>query len=186
MRFFLHICKFFYNFAPQINIHRENITYMKRKILLLPLLFLMTMTVRAEVNGLRVELLSGGEQTAALAQIGKIVFGEDSVLLFDQSGAQIGSTPLSQFGKIVFYDDGSHAISDVKASSLQVFYDATQESLLVRGMDGNQTIRVYSASGQLLQLTNATQGEAVLHIGGLKDGAYLLQAGAQVVKFIKE
>ena len=162
------------------------ITSMKRKILLLPLLFLFAMTVRANVTSLRIEMLTGSELTSSLAQIGKIVLGEDSVVLYDKSGAQIGSTPFSQFGKIVFYDDGSEAIDNVAAPSLQVIYDATRQCLFVRGIEGQQVVRVYSANGQLLQSTNATNGEAVMHVDGLQNGAYLLQAGAQVVKFIKE
>ena len=157
-----------------------------RKILLLPFVLMIALAAQAEVTSLRVEMLTGSELTASLAQIGKIVLGENDVLLYDKSGAQIGSSPFSQFGKIVFYDDGSQAISDVTVSSLQVFYDATQESLLVRGISGSQTVRVYSVSGQLLQSANAANGEATMPIGGLQNGAYLLQAGAQVVKFIKE
>ena len=157
-----------------------------RKVLLLSCVFLMAIAAQAEVTSLRLEMLTGGEQTSSLAQIGKIVLGEDSVFLFDKSGAQIGSTPFAQFGKIVFFDDGSEGIDNVSASSVQVFYDAAQQSLFVRGIEGQQTVRVFSVSGQLLQSTPATNGEAILPTGGLQNGAYLLQAGAQVVKFIKE
>lgn len=149
----------------------------------------MAWTAQAGVTHLRIETLSGSEQVSTLAQIGKIVLGENDVLLYDKSGAEIGSTPFSQLGKIVFYEKvagSTEALNDVSESSLQVFYDATRESLCVRGMDGQQTVRVYSVSGQLLQSANATNGEAVVYTGGLQNGTYLLQAGAQVVKFIKE
>lgn len=159
---------------------------MKKKILLLPFVLLMALMVRAEVTHLRVEMLAGGELTSSLAQIGKVVFGENDVFLYNKSGVQIGSTPFSQFGKIVFFSDGSTALDDVADSSVQVFYDATQESLFVRGIEDQQVVRVYTTSGQLLQSTAATNGEAIMHIGGLQNGVYLLQAGAQVVKFIKE
>ena len=157
-----------------------------KKILLLSFVLLAALAAQAQVNHLRVEMLTGGELSATLSQIGKIVFGEDCVFLYDQTGAQIGSTPLAQFGKVVFYNDGLSRIDDVSTSSLQVFYDAPQQSLLVHGIEGQQTVRIYSASGQLLQATNASNGEAVMSVGGLQNGAYLLQAGAQVVKFIKE
>lgn len=157
-----------------------------RKLLLMPLVLMIALVAQAGVTHLRVEMLTGGELSSSLALIGKIVLGEDDVLLYDNSGVQIGSTPFSQLGKIVFYEDGTSALSDVTESSLQVFYDATRESLFVCGLEGQQTIRVYSASGQLLQSTNATNGEATIHISGLQNGAYLLQIGAQVVKFIKE
>lgn len=157
-----------------------------RKILLMPLVLMIALVAQAGVTHLRVEMLTGGELSSSLAQIGKIVLGENDVLLYDKSGVQIGRTPFAQLDKIVFYDDFTSALSDVEESSLQVFYDATHESIFVRGMEGSQTVRVYSTSGQLLQSTNATNGEATIHISGLQNGAYLLQAGAQVVKFIKE
>lgn len=157
-----------------------------RKLLLMPLVLMIALVAQAGVTHLRVEMLTGGGLSSSLALIGKIVLGEDDVLLYDNSGVQIGSTPFSQLGKIVFYEDGISALSDVTESSVQVFYDATRESLFVCGLEGQQTIRVYSASGQLLQSTNATNGEATIHISGLQNGAYLLQVGAQVVKFIKE
>ena len=84
------------------------------------------------------------------------------------------------------YDNDHMALNDVTGSSVQVIYDAIRESLFVRGVEGQQMIRVYSVGGQLLQSTNATNGEAIVPIGGLQNGAYLLQVGAQVVKFIKE
>lgn len=158
-----------------------------RKILLLPFVLMTALAVQAGVNHLRVEMLSGSELTSALAQIGKIVLGEDDILLYDRSGAQIGSSPYSQLNKIVFYDDGSMAgINDVADPSLQVFYDATRESLFVRGMEGQQTVRVYSVNGQMIQSANAENGEAIMHVGGLQNGTYLLQVGAQIVKFIKD
>ena len=156
-----------------------------KKLLLLPFVLMIALAAQAKVTHLRVEMLTGSEQTSSLAQIGKIVLGENDVLLYDKSGAQIGSTPFSQLGKIVFCDDGS-ALTEVTAPSIQVFYDANQESLYVRGIEGMQTVRVFSVSGQLLQSANATNGEAIMHVGDLTTGAYLLQVGAQVVKIIKE
>lgn len=161
---------------------------MKKKVLCVFAAAMMAlwMTVQAGVSGLRVEMLTGGELTSSLSKIGKIVLGENDVVLYDKAGAQIGSTPFDQFGKIVFYDDGSQGIDDVAAPSLQVYYDAAEQHLLVRGIGGQQTVRVYSTSGQLLLCTDAINGEATVRIDGLQNGAYLLQAGAQVVKFIKE
>lgn len=157
-----------------------------RKILLLPFVLMTALAAQAGVSHLRVEMLSGSELTSALAQIGKIVLGEDELLFYDKSGAQIGSTPFAQLGKIVFYSDGTTGINDMTDPSLLVFYDAAQESLFVRGMEGQQMVRVYNVSGQMIQSANAVNGEAIMHIGGLQNGTYLLQVGAQVVKFIKD
>lgn len=156
-----------------------------RKILLL-LVLMIALTAQAGVTHLRIEMLSGGETMSSLAQIGKIVLGEDNMVLYDKSGSEIGSTPYAQVDKIVFFDNGTTGIDDVASSAIQVIIDQAQENILVKGISGNQTIRVFSVSGQLMQSVATAGGEANLYVGGLQNGTYLLQVGAQVVKFIKE
>lgn len=158
-----------------------------KKFLLLPLVLMMALTMQAEVTHLRIEMVSGGESMSSLAQIGKIVLGEDNMVLYNKSGAEIGSTPYEQIDKIVFYEDESMAgIDDVASSAIQVIIDQAQENILVKGISGNQTIRIFSVSGQLLHSVATAGGEASLYVGGLQNGTYLLQVGAQVMKFIKE
>ena len=159
-----------------------------RKILLLPLVLMIALTMQAEVTHLRIEMASGGESISSLEQIGKIVLGEDNMVLYNKSGAEMGSTPYSQVDKIVFYEDGNtmSGIDDVASPAIQVIIDQEQETILVKGIHGDQTIRVFSVSGQLLQSVATAGGEANLYVGGLQNGTYLLQVGAQVMKFIKE
>ena len=157
-----------------------------RKILLLPFMLLMALAGRAEVTHLKIVPLSGDESASALAQIGKIVLGNEQMCLYGSDGSELGCTPFSLIGKIVFYNDGTTQLNDIKNSAIQVFIDPTQEELFVRGIAGEQTVRVYSVSGQLLQSANASNGEAIVPVAGLQNGTYLLQVGAQVVKFIKE
>lgn len=158
---------------------------MKRHIFLFPLL-MMTMMVHAEVTHMHVELLSG-EEHFAIAQIGKITFANDLMNLYDNDGELLGTTPVKQIAKIVFQEDAATAIGDVaEPQSLLLYPNPTQECLFIRGLEGTQTVRIYNMQGQLLQSAIATDGEASLPVGGLQNGTYLLQAGAQVMKFIKE
>lgn len=160
---------------------------MKRNIPLIPLLFLATWTTQA--TNLKIEPLLGAEQQYAVAQIGKITFADEVMYLFDQSGEQLGSTPLSQIGKILFDEDGQEnptSLEDAKLETIQVFPNPTQEWLVIRGLDGLQTIRIYSVQGQLMQSTVTNNGQAYIPVGSLQNGTYLVQVGAQVVKFIKE
>ena len=158
---------------------------MKRKLLLLPLWLLMAFSARADVSHMHIELLSGGEEQFALAQIGKIMFADNMMNLYDNSGALLGCTPVGQIEKIVFFDK-EQAVDNVAVSSIQVFPNPTQESLFIRGIEGTQTVRIFSMQGQLMQSAEAMDGEANLQVGGLQKGTYLLQIGAQVVKFIKD
>lgn len=161
---------------------------MKKKRRLLLLLLLLLAVGASAATHLKVEPLTGVEQQFAVSQIGKITFTEGVMYLFDKSGEQLGSTPVNQVGKI-FFGEGQNnptSLDEAAVATVQVFPNPTQEMLVVRGLQGTQTVRIYNLQGQLMQSAVINDGEANLHVGGLQNGTYLLQAGAEVVKFLKE
>ena len=153
---------------------------------LLILLLLMAVSVRADVTHMRVESLTGAEQHFAVARIGKIMFVNDVMEFRDKAGQLLGSTPAGQIAKIVFVEHGEEAIENVSSPAIQIFPNPAQESLCVLGIEDMQTVRIFSMQGGLMLSAEAANGEAQLYVGGLQSGTYLLQIGAQVVKFIKE
>ena len=156
-----------------------------RKILLLPLILLLAWTVRAEVTYMRIELLSG-EEAFEIAQIGKITFSDNLMMLFDNDGKELGATSVDLIDKIVFSEDQYLAIGNVAVSSICVFPNPAKELLFIRGIEGKQTVRIFNMQGQVMQSALSVDGEASIPVGGLQNGTYLLQIGAQVVKFIKD
>ena len=160
-----------------------------KKILLLPILLMVAIAAQAETNKLRMELLYGGEMEYALAIIGKITFNvaAEEMCLSDKKGEEMGCTSLHMIGKIVFTSDGAPTNLDaVESGTIQVYPNPTQDVLFVRGIEGDQVVRIFDLQGRLMHATSASEGEAQLQVGNLADGTYLLQLGAQVVKFIKE
>ena len=143
------------------------LTFMK-KVLLFSLLLTAWVGARAEVTHLTVEKLDGTEASSALAVIGKLIMGYDDVCLYDHEGNELGCTPYTQLEKIMFYQESATGLED--------------EHLTLRGIEGGQTIRVYSMQGQLVLTTVAADGEASLYLGGLPSGTYLVQAGGSVTK----
>ena len=159
---------------------------MKKLILILALMLpvLGVQTLRADATHLTIELLAG-EETFAIAQIGKITFANNLMILYGKDGKQLGSTSLERIDKIVFSDQ-TEAISNVTVPSVQVFPNPTQDILFIRGIEGQQTVRIFSMQGLLILSAETMDGEAQLYVGGIQNGTYLLQIGAQVVKFIKD
>lgn len=147
------------------------------------LLFMAVLTAQAEVTHLAVEKLNGTETTRALAQLGKIVMGFDDICLYDNAGTNLGCTPMAQIGKIVLYKEGTTTLDDVE-SNLQIVLNPTSENLFVHGIAGEQTIRIYSMQGHLIQSAGSMNGEANINVSGVPSGTYLLQVGAQVVKLL--
>ena len=162
---------------------------MKKPTLFLALmlsLFSVKTLLATEPTHMKIEFLSGSEQLQAIAQIGKITFADSMMVLHDLEGNVLGSTDVRLIGKIVFCDSSPTTVTNATQPTIQVFPNPTQESLFVRGAVEKQTVRIYSMRGQLVQSAVITAGEAQLHVGGLPTGTYLLQIGAQVVRFIKE
>ena len=159
---------------------------MNRKILLLPLVLCLALAVRAEVTHLKIEFLVEAEMERALSVIGKIVFDDEEMCLFDKEGIEMGCTPFAQINKILFVEEATTSVNEQSGSLIQVFPNPAQEMLVVRGVEGPQIVRIYSLNGQIAQSATAVDREAQLHVGTLQNGTYLLQIGAQVVKFIKE
>ena len=155
-----------------------------RKILLLPFMLLMALVAQAQATHLSIEKMSGAEELSALATIGKIVFDQKGLYLYDKTGAELGYTPFDQVSKIVFTSKTDPtAIRQEERPAIQVSFN--QETIFIHGIEGRQTVRIYNMSGQVLLSAVSQDGEAQLYVGGLQNGTYLLQVGAQVVKFLK-
>lgn len=159
---------------------------MKRHFLFALLMLCMAWTSSAEEALMKIEFMAGYE-SFSLASIGKITFDNNMMILWDNAGNELGSTSLDLIDKIEFIgDDQTTSITDVSTPGIQVFPNPTQGTLFIRGVEGQQTVRIFNMQGQVLQSALSTDGEANLPVGGLQSGTYLLQIGAQVVKFIKE
>ena len=156
-----------------------------RKILLLPLVLMIALTMQAQQTSLRIEFLAGFEDFD-LAKIGKIMFSDNLMILYGNDGMPLGSTSTDMIDKIVFHEIATSLDEAAAPTTLRVFPSPAQDALFVRGVQGQQTVRIFSIQGQILQSALTADGEANLQVGGLPNGTYLLQVGAQIVKFIKE
>lgn len=157
-----------------------------RRLLFLSLLLYAVGVFAQEPTHMSIVPLNGAEEQLAITQIGKITFSEDVMYLWAKNGDLLGSTPVSLIDKIVFTGELFHSIDNVNDCRIQVFPNPTSESLIVRGLEDEQVVRVYSMDGQLMQSAVTINGESKLQVNGLQSGTYLLQAGANVVKFIKK
>ena len=149
------------------------------------LLLLVASTVSAE-SGLTVITLDNSEQQYALSQIGKITFAAGTMYLYDHDNNLLGYNSIDQVGKIVVVDDGQQTALDEVNGGVQIIMQPAQQSIIVKGLSGSQTIRVFNMAGNVLLSATSQAEQTLIDVSGLKNGTYLLQAGAQVIKFIKQ
>lgn len=148
------------------------------------LLLLVASTVSA-ASGLTVIGLDNTEQQFALSQIGKITFDAGTMYLYDHDNNLLGYNSIDQVGKIVVEEDGQESLDEVNGN-VQIIMQPAQQSIIVKGLSGTQTIRVFNMAGNVLLSVTSQAEQTLIDVSGLNNGTYLLQAGAQVIKFIKQ
>lgn len=156
---------------------------MKRTILILPLL-LLTVMARAEA-GLQVHYLTGSDKQYAVSLIGQITFADNVMYLYDKSKTELGHTAVADIDKIVFGEYVPSSVNDIEVR-VAVYPNPTHDALMVKGLAAGQTVRVYDLQGRLLSATQTQAESTLIDVSALQNGTYLLQIGAEVVKFIKE
>lgn len=156
---------------------------MKRTILILPLLLLAVMA-RAEA-GLQVHTLTGSDKQYAVSLIGQITFADNVMYLYDKSKTELGHTAVSDIDKIVFGEYVPSSVNDIEVS-VAVYPNPTHDAMVIKGLSAGQTVRVYDLQGRLLSATQTQAESTLIDVSALQNGTYLLQIGAEMVKFIKE
>jgi len=158
---------------------------MKRKLLLFG--FLLPLLAHAETN-LVVVPLTGPDANYAINLIGKIRFVENSVCLYDKQETKLGCTPINGINKIVFSEKPNTPtdLDVVSNPAIHVYPNPVQSQLIINGLQEEQIVRIYSLQGQLLISGTAVSNSATLDVSDLQLGDYLLQVGADIVKFIKQ
>ena len=158
---------------------------MKRILLTVALFW--SVSVGAESH-LVIAPLAGAELSYAVQCIGKIQFEDNAACLYDKQGVRLGCKPVHDTRKILFTDrpDTPTPTLQPSTTAIQVYPNPTQSQLIIQGLDDEQVVRVYSLQGQMLLSATATGSTATVDVNGLQVGNYILQVGAEIVKFIKQ
>ncbi|MBO4250985.1 MAG: T9SS type A sorting domain-containing protein [Paludibacteraceae bacterium] len=158
---------------------------MKQKIILISLLFF-AVKVMAE-STLLIKPCDGADKQYSCSLIGQILFKDNIMYLYDAGGIELGHTPVENIGKIVFLHQGEEtSIGNVSNTIIQVFPNPSNNYIIIRGLKTEQIIRVFNMSGQLMSSIKNDSYDTQINVSELPRGYYLLQIGAEFVKFIKQ
>lgn len=145
------------------------------------LLFALVCSLQTMAISLVVEQHSGAQLLQDVAMIGKWVFEGDNLLLLDKADQVLAVESIANIKKITFSNEVPSSVEDVAENTILVYPNPTHDVLMVQGVD-SQVLRVYDMQGRLLKTEHGDQ----VGVSDLPDGPYLLQVGAQVVRFIKK
>ncbi len=131
--------------------------------------------------------LDKSDYVKALSLIGRIQFTDNQLTVVDNTADAnvLFSCNINDAKTIVFNNDAQPTILAQIAQdspiTVKAYPNPASEYLTISGLDEGQTIRLFDLQGKtVMQTTNTT-----LSLSGLPAGVYLLQAGQQVVKVVK-
>jgi len=132
--------------------------------------------------------LNGQEYSQAFALIGRLEFSNDSMYLVSTDGQILGRELRADVHKIVFGSDSSTvAIPSVEAeSSIMIYPNPVQQSLIIKGAQTNETIRIFTLTGTIVTTAKVQDELTTIDVSNLPVGQYLVQVNAQIVKLIKQ
>lgn len=110
----------------------------------------------------------------------RIYYSDTQLMFFD--GNDIVSVNFEDIRKAYF--TAHQEVEEIENQQLSFYPNPVNNVLNVKNIADNQTITVYSISGQVMMRLVAS-GEATVDVSMLQDGIYLIRAGNMVSKFVK-
>lgn len=161
---------------------------MKQKILLVFAGLCIALSTFAQ-DKLYVYVLSGENYVAALENIGSMTIADKTLRLYAMDGTLLTEHSLDNVKKITFKEDPLDIMVDEvlkEEFSLKAYPNPTQDALYLSGLEEGETVRIFTTDGRLLQSFTADGPEMQLEVSSYRKGIYILQAGINIIKFIKE
>lgn len=132
--------------------------------------------------------MSGEEQQYAFSLIGLITFDEENIYLLDHKGEVLGQQTMASVRKIVFRETEQQTPTSLSqpVTHIRAYPVPAQDMLIVEGVESGSKVRVYSMQGALMTEVAVSEGQTQVPVAALPQGDYLLQAGVEIIKFIKK
>jgi hypothetical protein len=161
---------------------------MKKTLLLLSFVTICFGVAKAELS-LVVRPLSGSDCISALQKIGKLTYSGDSLLVYDAEQTLIYGELLTNVKHIRYSDEQTDPIVDAEQAfddlQIIVYPNPTADVLYIDNAK-DDTVRLYSADGRLLQVYKALGDRIELNISNYASGVYILVCNNKAFNIIKK
>jgi len=124
----------------------------------------------------------GSRNTYTLADAHKVLLTSNKMSILQTNG----QTLTSEISAILFTHALESTLPNLETASVYVFPNPVADYLVVRGLDGENVIRLYSMDGVLHKTIQVFGDHIQIAVDDLSKGVYLLQVNHDVLKFIKK
>ena len=159
------------------------------KIFYLSLFLCVSSLLSADIS-LIISPISEKDYVVELSKISKLVYSNDSLLLYDATKTLIYSEKLSTI-KYLSYSEEKTPIIETNIedqnlhSQIKIYPNPTTDIIIIDNIE-NGIVRLYTANGNLLQNIKTTENKIELNISNYPIGTYILFCNNKAFSIIKK
>ena len=131
----------------------------------------------------------GNEKVQLLQNIGKVVYRNDSLCIYDATQTIIYGESLAKVQHIRYSDVENNPPTNIdnidQPTQMQVFPNPTQDVIHVNNAAAN-VLRIYSMNGALMEVHTIDADQTTIHVSHYPSGNYILMCGKETFQLIKQ
>lgn len=119
-----------------------------------------------------------------IEESGEVSFGEKVLVVKENEKAEAKTLSLGNISKLLIKE--ITGVNDVasESQSISLYPNPASSEVFVSGIEGKQTVEIYSISGVLVMKASVENGSAI-NISNLRQGIYILKVDGKTVKLCK-
>ena len=135
---------------------------------------------------IKLQLLNRQELREVASSLGKMVFAEDKMLVYDLKNNLLVELPIDENLLIKVNADESHVtIYSGDEQKLNIDIPDGLDQIMFNGISAGSIIRVYTVNGTLMSQFVATDATTTLSTENLPSGTYIMQINNTILKILK-
>lgn len=158
----------------------------QRGLLLVALITGWAFHLSAQSTLMTIHMNDGSERSYYMTENDRVYFGDNETLVVEivaySKGERTDRFNLVDIRKITCADT-EHVIEE-NFTNVFLSPNPVHDVIMLRNLNGRETIRIYSMDGRLMKSTEASEG-TMIDISDLSIGLYLLKTEHQTLKMIK-
>ena len=157
-----------------------------KKVLLIPLLMAMCSLCTFAQNRIQMQLLDRVELNKAAQVLGKMVFEDNKMLVYDTEGTLIAEPEISaQLVVEVNVETNSVTISTGDGEPQEINIEMGVDQISIQGVQIGSAYRIYSINGTLMQQGSVTSESMTVQLQNIPAGTYLFVVNNNILKLLK-
>ena len=154
-----------------------------RGLLLLALIMGMAFSMEAQSTQVVVTLNDGTEQNYTMTESDRMYFEDNTILVIEiHEYKNTVRIPLADIRKLTCLE--TEGTNENEATALSIFPNPVHETLVIRNLQGSQTVSIYALDGRLMKSLEVS-GDITIDIADWAAGLYFVKTQSSTLKMVK-